>query len=336
MNSLPQIILVALLLAFVGGCDIREDVRLLRLAHSLDVTHPVHRGMAFMAQRVEELSGGEMRVQIFPNGQLGGERETAELLQLGSIDITKVASSVIENFIPEMAVFSLPYLFDDADHYWRVFQSDLGREILHGGERYWMRGLCYYDAGFRSFIVSGRSVEAPSDLRGRKIRVMQSNIQIQTINALGGHATPMALGELYTALQSGVVDGADGNPPTILQTRLGEVSTHYILDEHSAPPDVMLVSTHTWKSLTAQQQAWLQQAVDESVVQQRKYWDESSERALRALEESGVKIVEPDKEPFREAVQPLYSALEGTDLELLVGRIRAMGEGGGAAEEGPP
>lgn len=336
MKSFTGTVLLAIVLLSMGGCGIQEDVRILRLAHSLDVSHPVHRGMAFMGERLEELSGGTMRVHIFPNGQLGGERETAELLQLGSIDITKVASSVIENFVPEMAVFSLPYLFDDADHYWRVFQSDLGREILHGGEKYWMRGLSYYDAGFRSFIVNSRRVETPADLRGMKIRVMQSNIQIQTINALGGHATPMALGELYTALQSGVVDGADGNPPTIYQTKLGEVTDYYILDEHSAPPDVMLISTHTWNNLTAQQQEWLQQAVDESVERQREYWEESSKQALEGLREVGVEIVEPDKEPFRQAVEPLYDRLAGSEMGRLVDRIRSMSAAPVVTLEGRP
>jgi tripartite ATP-independent transporter DctP family solute receptor len=280
-----------------------------------------------MADRLAELSGGTMRVQIFPNGQLGGERETAELLQLGSIDITKVASSVIENFVPGMAVYSLPYLFDDSDHYWSVFQSDLGQSILRDGERYWMRGLCYYDAGFRSFIIHGRRVEAPEDLRGLKIRVMPSNLQIQTINALGGHATPMSIGELYTALQSGVVDGADGNPPTLFQTKLFEVSDYYILDEHSAPPDVMLISTHTWNDLTDHQRAWLEQAVDESVERQRELWEESTDLALEAMRETGLEIVYPDKEPFRRAVQSMYERLEGTEMGLLAQEIQSMNVG---------
>jgi tripartite ATP-independent transporter DctP family solute receptor len=321
---------------FLGGCAADEDVRVLRLAHSLDVTHPVHLGMAYMAQRVEQLSEGELRIQIFPNGQLGGERETAELLQLGSVDITKVASSVIENFVPSMAVFSLPYLFDDADHYWTVFQSDLGRDILLEGEQYWMRGLTYYDAGFRSFMMRDRAVHEPADLSGSKVRVMQSNIQIQTINALGGHATPMSLGELYTAMQSGVVDGADGNPPTMYQTKLFEVSSYYILDEHSAPPDVMLISTHTWNSLTPQQQAWIDQAVEESIAYQRERWEEGSDRALENMRAAGLTIIEPDKEPFRQAVQPMYDNLRGTRLGDLADQIRAMAPSRDAVSEVRP
>lgn len=323
-HAMKSILVSAVLLLTLTSCGADERVRVLRLAHSLDVSHPVHRGMAEMGSRLEQLSGGTMRVQIFPNGQLGGERETAELLQLGSVDLTKVASSVIENFIPQMAVYSLPYLFDDADHYWRVFDSELGRRILLEGEQYWMRGLCYYDAGFRSFIVRGRRVHAPEDLRGLKIRSMASTLQIETINALGGHATPMALGELYTALQSGVVDGADGNAPTLLQTRLYEVSDYYVLDEHSSPPDVLLISTHTWNSLSVEQQGWLEQAVRESVVLQRQFWDESSDRALETMREAGLEIIVPDKTPFRAAVQPMYEKLHGTEIGAVVDKIRRM------------
>lgn len=318
--------LTACSLSLLTACATDENVRVLRLAHALDVTHPVHLGMTELSRQLEVLSGGTMRVQIFPNGQLGGERETAELLQLGSIDLTKVASSVIENFIPEMAVYSLPYLFDDSDHYWNVFQSDLGRRILQDGERYWMRGLCYYDAGFRSFIIRGRYVGAPEDLRGLKIRVMPSNLQIQTINALGGHATPMSLGELYTAIQSGVVDGADGNAPTLYQTKLFEVSDYYVLDEHSSPPDVLLISTHTWNSLSTEQRGWLEQAVGESVEHQRRLWEESSDRALEAMREAGLEVVFPDKAPFREAVQSMYERLRGTEMGGLAEKIRGMSD----------
>lgn len=321
----------ALLLALVaGGCRGREEVRELRLAHVLDTTHPVHRGMAFLGERLEALSGGTLRVKIYAGGQLGQERETVELLQLGMLDLTKVASSVIENFVPAMGVYSLPYLFRDQEHYWDVFDGAIGREILLQGEQYWIRGLCYYDAGFRSFYTRDRPVERPADLRGEKIRVMRSNISIQSINALGGSATPMAYGELYTALQQGVVDGAENNPPNFFQSKHYEVCRYYNLDEHSAPPDVLLISTHTWNSLDARQRAWLEQAVRESVDYQRKLWDEATEEALRAVQEAGVTVLYPDKEPFRAAVEPLYQQLGDTELGRLAERIRNLERDGGA------
>ena len=325
-------VLAAVLLA---GCTAAErDVRVLRLAHTLDTGHPVHKGMAHLAERLEALSGGTMRVIIYTGGQLGSERQTVELLQLGTLDMAKVAGSVVENFIPAMRVFSLPYLFEDQDHYWRVFQGDVGREILLQGEQYWLRGLCYYDAGFRSFFTRRKPVQSPADLSGMKIRVMQSNLAIQTINVMGGNATPMALGELYTAIQQGVVDGAEGNPPTMFASRYHEIMTYYSLDEHSAPPDVLVMATRTWNDLDDQQRAWLMQAVAESVAYQRRVWNEDEAAALRAMEAAGVQILRPDKRPFQEAVARLYAGLEDSDLAPWIRRIRALSSTGAAAAPG--
>ena len=315
--------MVALMLASVG-CDPVPDSMELRLAHILDSTHPVHLGMAFMGDRLEELSGGSMRVKIYPSGQLGNERESVELLQLGTLDMAKTASSVIENFVPAMGVYSLPYLFQDQDHLWRTLQGDVGQEILLQGEAYRIRGLCYYDAGFRSFYIHDRKVETPDDLRGLKIRVMRSNLSIQTINMLGANATPMAYGELYTALQQGVVDGAENNPPNFFGSKHFEQARYYTLDEHAAPPDVLLIGTHTWNKFSSQQKAWLAQAVEESVEYQRRQWQEATEEALQAVEEAGVTVLYPDKEPFQEAVLPLYDALEGSELGAWAERIRTL------------
>ena len=318
--SLPA----ALLLMLLSGCNAASDTVELRLAHILDSTHPVHQGMAHLGERLEVLSGGTMRVKIYPSGQLGNERESLELLQLGMLDMAKTASSVIENFVPAMGVFSLPYLFDDHDHFWQALGGDIGQEILLQGEPYRIRGLCYYDAGFRSFYIGDRAVHTPDDLEGLKIRVMRSNLSIQTINMLGANATPMAYGELYTALQQGVVDGAENNPPNFYGSKHFEQARYYTLDEHAAPPDVLLIGTHTWNKLSAEQQGWLTQAVEESVAHQRQLWIDATEAALEAVEADGVTVIVPDKAPFQEAVQPLYESIDGTELGDLAARIKAL------------
>ena len=142
--KLKRAFLAFLALAILAGCEGEREVQTIRLAHILDLDTPVHKSMAFMGQRLEELSGGTIQVDIYPSGQLGNERECLELLQLGSLDITKVSSSVVENFVPAMGVYSLPYLFRDDDHYWQVFNGEIGKEILLQGEPFWLRGLCYY------------------------------------------------------------------------------------------------------------------------------------------------------------------------------------------------
>ncbi len=308
----------------VMGCTPGADEIELRLAHVLDPSHSVHEGMAYMGTRLDELSGGTMRVKIYPNGQLGNERESVELLQLGTLDMAKTSSSVIENFVPAMGVFSLPYLFENEQHLWHVLESEVGKSILLQGEPYRVRGLCYYDAGFRSFYVHDRKVEHPRDLDGLKIRVMRSNLSIQTVNMLGANATPMAYGELYTALQQGVVDGAENNPPNFYGSKHFEQARYYTLDEHAAPPDVLLIGTNTWHKLSSTQQEWLQQAVEESVIYQRERWRMATDAALQAVAEDGVVVVRPDKAPFQEAVAPIYDGLEGTELHGWVERIRAF------------
>jgi tripartite ATP-independent transporter DctP family solute receptor len=193
---------------FMAGCSAESGVRVIKLAHVLDTGHPVHKGMVFMAQRVSEKSAGKMRVDIYPSGQLGGERDLIELLQIGSLAMTKVSTAPLEAFVPEMKIFGIPYVFRDDEHRWKVLKGAIGRRLLLAGEKYFLRGMCYYDAGSRSFYTKERPVHEPADLQGLKIRVMKSITSVNMVQALGGSATPIPWGELYTALQQGVVDGA--------------------------------------------------------------------------------------------------------------------------------
>ena len=316
---------LCLLWLLAGGCRSDRSVRTLRLGHGLDVSHPVHQGMVFMAARAEELSGGRLRVAIYPGQQLGTEREAVELLQIGSLDMTKVSAGVMESFAPKFSVLGLPYLFRDRAHQFALQDGPLGAEILRDGEKYWLRGLCFYDAGSRSFYTKDRPVNTPDDLRGLKIRVMESPTAQAMVSQLGGSPTPMAYGELYTSLQQGVVDGAENNPPSFYLSRHYEVCKFYALDEHTALPDVLLISTKTWERLRPEEQAWLTEAVAASVPEQRRYWAASEQASLAAVRQAGVEVLYPDKAPFADRVQPLYDDLKDKPvLYDLAQRIRAM------------
>lgn len=300
-----------------------QDRLVLKLAHSLDPSHPVHAGMEFMAKRMAELSGGRVEMQIFPSGQLGSETENIEQLQRGALAICKTSTASLENFIPEMAVFGLPYLFRDEAHAWRVLDGPLGDELLAKGGDHGLRGLCYFDAGARSFYTVGSPILTPDDLRGRKIRVLASRTAMDMITAMGGAPTPIPWGELYTALQQSMVDGAENNPPSFLSSRHFEVCKQYSLDEHTRVPDILLISRRTFDALEPQVQQWLLQAADEASQFQRKLWHEETERALVALAEAGVTIHRPDSAPFVERVQPLYEAVRNTPVGRLVDAIRS-------------
>jgi TRAP-type C4-dicarboxylate transport system substrate-binding protein len=185
--------------------------------------------------------------------------------------------------------------------------------------------MCYYDAGSRSFYTSNKQIKTPEDLKGLKIRVMQSPIAIKMVKAMGGSPTPMASGEIYTAIQQGVVDGAENNPPSFYFSRHYEVSKYYTIDEHASIPDVLLISTHIWNDLNEQQQKWLQEAVDESVVFQRKLWAESEKESMEKAKEEGAIILYPDKAPFVKSVQPLYDELtKDPRINELVNQIKAI------------
>jgi tripartite ATP-independent transporter DctP family solute receptor len=296
----------------LAGCRTHRDVKVIKLAHGLDAQHSVHKGMVFMSERLAEKSGGTMRIQVYSSGQLGSERECLELVQLGGLAMTKVSASVLEGFAPEFKVFGLPYLFRDDAHRNAVLDGPIGREILAAPQSKFMRGLCYYDSGTRSFYTKTRAVRTPDDLKGLKIRVQESPMAFGLIRAFGASATPISFGELYTALQQGVVDGAENNPPSFHLARHYEVCKFYSLDEHTSVPDVVLISTHFWSSLTSQQQKWLQEAADESAVHQRKLWAVSTAESLAAIEKAGVEIIRPDKAAFAARVVDLH-ATAGAD-----------------------
>jgi len=322
-----SIIKIFLLLVFLTGCREVDQTKVLKLAHGLDQSHPVHHGMVYMANRVKELSDGRMRIDIYPSGQLGSERENVEMLQIGSLAITKVSAAIMEGFAPTYRIFGLPYMFVSKEHAHRVLDSDIGRELLLDGEKFWLRGLTFYDAGSRSFYTTDRPINHPDDLRGLKIRVMQSASAVNMIKAFGGSPTPISWGELYTALQGGVVDGAENNPPSFYLSHHYEVSRYYSLNEHTTIPDVLVIGTKIWNTLSEQEQQWLQVAAEESAIHQRKLWEESEQLSLEKAREAGVTIIYPDKGPFIERVQGIYEALKQDDkFYELIKRIQALAE----------
>lgn len=307
-----------------GGSGGKTDQLVLKLGHGLDTSHPVHQGMEFMKKRLEELSGGRVTMDIYPSGVLGSEVLSIEQLQNGSLDMTKTSAAAIENFVPEMAVFGLPYLFRDADHYWAVLNSDLGRELLQKGNDKFLHGLCYYDSGSRNFYTKNRPIHTPDDLKGLKIRVMNSRTAIDMVSALGAAPTPIAWGELYSALAQGTVDGAENNPPSFTSNKHYEICKYFSKDAHTRVPDLLLISTKTWDRLDPQVQAWIQQAADESSVYQRQLWEKKTAESLQQAEAEGVTVYDVDQSLFAEKVQPMYDAITDETIKELVRQIRQV------------
>lgn len=321
---IKKIVLILLVPVLLNSCANKKTTEVLKLAHGLDPSHPVHQAMVFMADRVKEISKGQLQIDIYPSGQLGTEQQCVELLQIGSLAITKVSAAIMEGFTSEYKALGLPYIFTSREQAFRVLDGEIGKQILISSEPFWIRGLCFYDAGARSFYTIDTPINTPDDLKGLKIRVMKSIIAMNFVKMLGGSPTPISWGELYTALQSGVVDGAENNPPSFYTSHHYEVCKFYSINEHSMVPDVLIISKKVWNGLSSIQQKWLQQAVDESVPVQRELWAKSVEESIAAVQKAGVSINYPDKKPFAKKVEGIYDMFKDEPvLYSLIQRIKA-------------
>lgn len=312
-----------------GGSGAAAGGRKLVVAHSLPVTHPVHKGIEEFGRELAELSNGALTIQIYPSEQLGNETECLEKVQQGTIDITKVSAAPIGNFVPVFKLFSLPYLFRDHDHFWTALDGEVGQDLLtalstnEAGGPSGLVGLGYYDAGSRSFYTN-KPVTSPADLQGLKIRVQQDPVAEDTVKAMGASAVAMAFGELYTSLKQGGVDGAENNPPSFLSSRHFEICKHYILDEHSSVPDVLVGSSKLWESLNDTERGWIREAVQRSSLYQRKLWAEETEKSLEEVKAAGVTVLEADKAAFQQAAASVTEKYATGDRAEMVQRIKEV------------
>ncbi len=305
----PKILLFVILILLMSmNCNETNKIKRIKLGHGLDTNHPVHKAMVFMAERIEKQSTGRIKIDIYSSQQLGSQRECLELLQLGSLGMTKVSSSVLESFAPEFEIFALPYLFRNDDHRFKVYEGEIGRDLLHGLVKYRLMGLGYYDAGNRSFYTRSRLIQTPEDMTGLKLRTQESAMAIALVNTLGGAATPISWGELYTSLQQGVVDGAENNLPSLYTSRHYEVCKYLSMDEHTSIPDVILISHLIWEKLSKIEKKIIQDAVDASVKYQKEIWQDETKFALKKIQDSGVKIIYPDKAAFIKKIEPIYKS----------------------------
>lgn len=327
LKACKAIGLVFLLGTLISGCTEYGSITEIKLAHGLSEDHAVHRGMVDFANRVHENSGGRLSISIYPNGILGSESQCLELLQIGSLGITKVSAAAMESFAPKYKVLGIPYIFNNDKHRDAIYDGPVGREILDSGQEFGLKGLCFYDAGSRSFYTTNKAVRKAEDLKGLKIRVMRSITANKMMSEMGASPVPIDFGELFTALQQGVVDGAENNPPSFHLTRHYETCKYYTLDKHTSIPDVLVIGTVFWERLTKEQQGWISSAARESVPVQRGYWKASEEASLKAVKEAGIEIIEPDLTSFQTATLPLLQEFkENKVLEPLIDRIKETGE----------
>ncbi|MFN3275697.1 MAG: TRAP transporter substrate-binding protein [Paracoccus sp. (in: a-proteobacteria)] len=297
----------------------------LRFGYAQNAT-PTVEAMQKFAELVEEKTGGEVSVQFFPDGQLGGEREMVEMVQGGALDVTKVSGGLLESFAPVYGVFPMPYLFDDQDHFYAAMDdAAIMDPVYQSTADLGFLGLTYYNSGARNFYTSNKPVQSVEDLAGLKIRVLQSPTAIRMTELLG--ATPVAMGqaEVYTSLQQGVLDGAENNEFALTIARHAEVAKHYSYDGHTRIPDILLIGTATMDRLSEEHRTAVTEAAAESTAFHKTVWDAAvEEAATEAAERFDVQFYEPDLAPFRDAVAPMYDELDEGNA-ALVEQIRAAG-----------
>ena len=288
--------------------------------------HPVSLSHKFFAERVGELTNGGIQVEVYDARGLGDAVESVQSLRNGTIAFATVSASNLSQVRPQIDMFSLPYLFKNANHYWAYLDSDRAQAFVKPLEDKGIVVLGFMDSGSRNFF-SDQPIRSVGDIAGKKIRVMASPVQVKTIEAMGGTGVPIAWGELYNALQTGVVDAAENNDPSILTMKFYEVSKYYTLDEHARIPDMLLMSKMVYDKLSPDQQQAVKQAGKEAQAYMRGAWAMAEQDARTALKDRFKEIIEVDKQPFIDAVHDLVqSEAQRLDVVDEVNYILASGK----------
>lgn len=287
--------------------------------------YPTVDAVRYMGDLVKERSGGRIAIQVMNNSVLGGEKDTIEQTRFGVIDLNRVNAAPFNNLIPETVVLGLPFLFRSTDHMHKVVDGPIGDKILAAFEPHGLIGLAYYDSGARSFYTTKKPVEKLADLKGLKIRVQQSDLWIAMMQAFGANPTPMPMGEVYSSLETGVVDGAENNWPSYESARHYEVAKNYSLTEHSLNPEILVISKISYDKLSPEDQKLLRQAAKDSVGKMRELWsarEKASEEKVRA---GGANVIKVNKEEFAAAMGPVYDKFV-TDPKMkdLLERVKAV------------
>jgi tripartite ATP-independent transporter DctP family solute receptor len=286
--------------------------------------YPTVEAVRFMGKQLSDETKGKLGIKVFAAGALGSEKDTIEQLKIGGLDMMRINAAPLNNIVPETIAVSLPFVFRSVEHMRKVVDGPIGDEILATMAAQGMIGLAFYDSGARSFYTAKKPVKTVADLKGMKIRVQQSDVFVAMIDAMGANATPMPFGEVYTALKTGIVDGAENNWPSYESTRHFEAAKYYDMTEHSMVPEVLVFSKRIWDTLSKEDQAAIRKAAKDSVPHMRKLWDERELKSRKIVEAAGAQVVPiPNKQEFIDAMKPVYAKFANTPkLQELVKRIQ--------------
>ncbi|WP_439606769.1 TRAP transporter substrate-binding protein [Hydrogenophaga sp.] len=317
MNFKPALTIVAACAAFsVQATEFRSaDI------HNAD-DYPTVAAVKHMSELLEKKSGGKHKIKVFNKGALGTEKETIDQVKIGALEMTRVNISPMNAICQKTQVPTMPFLFSSVEHMRKSLDGPVGEEILKSCEEQGFIGLAFYDSGARS-LYSKKPIKTVADVKGLKVRVQQSELWVALIGAMGGNATPMPFGEVYTGLKTGLIDAAENNIPSFESTKHYESAKYYSRTEHSMAPEMLLMSKIAWDKLPKAEQDMVRAAAKESVAFQRKKWDEQESKSLAAVKAGGAEIAEVDKKSFQAVMGPVYDKFMTTpDLKRLVKSIQ--------------
>jgi tripartite ATP-independent transporter DctP family solute receptor len=286
--------------------------------------YPTVMAVKFMSDYIKQKTGGKDTIKVYTGNQLGGEKDTIEQVKIGALDLVRINVAPMNNICPETMVPTMPFLFKSKEHMRKTLDGPIGDQILKACEPQGYIGLAFYDSGSRSLYSTKKPIKTLADVKGMKIRVQQSDLWVALLQAMGANATPMPYGEVYTALKTGLVDGAENNWPSYDTSRHFEVAKFYAVTEHSMAPEMLLMSKKIYDALTPQEQQMWRDAAKASVPVMRKLWDEKEAASRAVVEKGGAQVVEVDKKSFQEAMKPVYAKfITDPKMKDMVTKIQA-------------
>lgn len=324
----------AVLVSFCAGCKAQNrqyasaPEYVLTYAENQAEDYPTTQGAYRFAELVYERTGGKIEIQVHANAALGEEQSVVSQMRFGGIDFSRVSLSSLAEFIPKLNVLQMPYLYTGSEHMWKVLEGEIGDDFMNSFDGSSLVPLSWYDAGARNFYNSVRPIERLEDIQGMKIRVQESKLMKDTVIALGAEPVPMAFEDVYSALETGEIDGAENNWPSYESTRHYEVSHYYTIDEHNRVPEMQIISQRTWEKLKPEYQKIIQECARESAEYERELWvkrERSSEEKVRKEGCTLTELLPEEKERFRKAVLPMYEKycaeyMDIIDAIIAVGR----------------
>jgi tripartite ATP-independent transporter DctP family solute receptor len=317
----PMFRLTALLAALATTAGVQAaEFRSADIHNSDD--YPTVAAVKHMSQLLEKRSNGKHRIKVFNKGALGTEKETIDQVKIGALDFTRVNISPMNGICPKTQVPTMPFLFSSIEHMRKSLDGPVGEEILKSCEEFGFVGLAFYDSGARS-LYAKKPVRTVADVKGMKVRVQQSDLWVSLVAAMGGNATPMPFGEVYTGLKTGLIDAAENNIPSYDSVKHYESAKYYSRTEHSMAPEMLLMSKVVWDKLPKADQDMIRAAAKESVAFQRQKWDQQETKSLAAVKAGGAEIIEVDKKSFQAVMGPVYDKFMTTpDLKRLVKAVQ--------------